>query len=63
MTEFETSTLGTWRRGDDTLTAMYFDVDAIRIVNSKGDDFVVSVREWMSRYDGIRDAGFTRAAH
>ena len=33
MTDFERSTLGTWTRGNDRLTATYFDQDAIRIDN------------------------------
>jgi hypothetical protein len=60
--DFSASTLGTWKRGTDKLTAMYHDEMSVRIRNSVGHDFVVTVPEWLDRYDGLRDSGWLRAA-
>jgi hypothetical protein len=59
---FSRSTLGIWKRWVNRLTAMYHDETSVRIRNSAGHDFVVTVAEWLDRYDGLRDAGWIRAA-
>jgi hypothetical protein len=59
MTNLET--LGTWKLGNATIVASWFDHDAIRVTNSAGGDSIHSVRSWMRMYDALRDAGYTRA--
>jgi hypothetical protein len=53
-----TQTLGTWKNGSQTLTAAYFDVDAVRISNSAGEAFVVSESEWLDRLENLQAAGW-----
>ena len=62
MTSHEIETLGTWTLAGQRITAAYYDVDAVRLSNSLGQSDVVSVREWLDRYDGLRDDGWTRVA-
>lgn len=62
MTIFTSTTLGTWTKGTDRITAAYFDVDAIRLSNSAGETWTVTEREWLDRYDGLRDSGWHKAA-
>lgn len=62
-TELAMTTLGTWQHRElgYRLTACYFDADGVLIDNSAGESFVLSVREWLSRWDSLRDSGWTRA--
>jgi len=63
LTEFERTTLGTWARGEATITAVYFDVGHVRVTNNAGGDVVHTVRDWMRMYDHMRDCGYTRRTY
>lgn len=71
MDAFTASTLGTWGRGADRITASHAghnvsvlsrrDVGAaVLLSNSAGDIWTVSEREWLERWDALRDGGWTR---
>jgi hypothetical protein len=62
MTSFEASTLGTWTLNSQRVTVAYYDTDEVLLSNSLGQSGVITAREWMDRYDGLRDAGWTRTS-
>jgi hypothetical protein len=59
LSTFTLTTLGTWANGPASLTASYQDETSLRI-DVEGRSRVLSEREWLSMYDDIRDAGYTR---
>jgi hypothetical protein len=59
MDDFTKSTLGTWAKGPAKITASYFDDISVRI-DTNGKSRVLSIHEWQSMYDDLRDAGYTR---
>jgi hypothetical protein len=62
MTNFEKSTLGTWTLDGQLLTAQQDEVGDVLLTNSLGQSGVITAREWMDRYDWLRDAGWTRTS-
>lgn len=61
------SSFGTWalKVSDlytERLTAGYVDDETVQLCNSLGQSFKVSTREWLERWDGMRDTGWLRVA-
>jgi hypothetical protein len=53
-------TLGTWKLGTATITASWFDHDAIRVENSAGGVSVHTAAEWSRMHRAMLAAGYTR---
>lgn len=51
-------TFGVWKLHLDTLIVSYLDDQHVRMSNSKGEVFSITTREWLERWDAIRDAGW-----
>ena len=60
MTNLET-TLGTWKLGNATIIASWFDHDAIRVENSDGGVSIHTESEWRRMHRAMLEAGYTRA--
>jgi hypothetical protein len=52
------STFGVWKFHRDTLIASFINDQTVRLSNDKGEIFNVTTREWLERWDAIRDAGW-----
>jgi hypothetical protein len=52
------STFGVWKLHRDTLIVSYLDDQHVQMSNSKGEIFSITTRDWLERWDSIRDAGW-----
>jgi len=51
-------TFGVWKLNQNTLIVSYLDGQNVRMSNSKGEIFSIPTREWLDRWDFIRDVGW-----
>jgi hypothetical protein len=60
--EIVAATLGLWQRGRDWVRVAHTRPGFVELRNSAGECGEFSENEWLERYDGLRDKGWTKAS-